>query len=195
MAGDVRDSLVARDALIGFAAGALIHVVGLMSPFVTGAATGILPMFDASPGPLMGPGHAVAALAISCVWAVFISLVNLLLLLGLRKLLRREWAAIAAGAVFMAAASSIATPAPALDFPFSLFATAAGFILLARVGLVAMMATMLIASVLPMFPVTWPLTAWYSGIGLLGIAFTAALAFAAFRISTTPARALRRAEG
>jgi serine/threonine-protein kinase len=194
IAGNVRDSLVARDALIGFAAGAVLQTVTLMSPFVTGAATGILPLFDPSPGPLMGLKHAVAVIAISCVFSVFIGLMNLLLLLGFRKLLRREWAAIAGSALLLATVSSLATPAPLLDLPFSLLAAAAGIILLARVGLVAMIANMLLASVLPAFPVTWPLTSWYSGIGLLGIALLGALAIAAFRIATTPTRALRRAE-
>jgi hypothetical protein len=81
---------------------------------------------------------------------------------------------------------------PMLGLPFELLVNAATFILLARVGLIAAIAATLVANLLPQFPVTWPLTAWYSGIGLLGIALLGALAIAAFRIATTPARALRR---
>jgi hypothetical protein len=194
IAGDIRDPLVARDALIGFATGAVVSTVSASSFFVTGAVTGILPLLNVSPAPLMGTKHAVASVATALIWTVFVSLMNLLLLLGFRKLLRREWAAIAGVALFMSVFNSLVMPVPMLDLPFNLFANAALFILLARVGLVALMSATLVPTLLPAFPVTWPLTAWYSGIGLLGIAITAGLAIAAFRISTTPARAPRRAE-
>jgi len=92
----------------------------------------------------------------------------------------------------MSVLNSLAMPVPMLGLPFELLVNAATFILLARVGLIAAIAATLVANLLPQFPVTWPLTAWYSGIGLLGIALLGALAIAAFRIATTPARALRR---
>jgi hypothetical protein len=193
MAGDLRDSLVARDALIGFATGAVVHTVWLSAFFATGAATGILSLLDVSPAPLMGPQHAVAFIATGSVFTVFDGLMSLLLLLGLRKLLHREWAAIAGATILMSALNSLMMPVPMLGLPFALLVNVAMFILLARVGLVAAIAATLIANLLPAFPVTWPLTAWYSGIGLLGFALLSALAIAAFRIATTPARALRQA--
>jgi len=45
--------------------------------------------------------------------------------------------------------------------------------------------------VLDPYPVTWPLNAWYSNIGLVGIAVAATLAIAAFRIATGRERGSR----
>ena len=46
-----------------------------------------------------------------------------------------------------------------------------------------------IGNTLRVFAVVWPPNQWYSGIGFLGIAVTAALAIAAFRIATKSAGA------
>jgi hypothetical protein len=106
------------------------------------------------------------------------------MLLGLRLVLRREWAAILAGVLVMSALGSLASPAPAINLPFQMAGEAAAFILLARVGVVATIAAFFVVNTLPMLPVAWPPTPWYSGIGFMGIALAAALAIAAFRFAT-----------
>jgi serine/threonine-protein kinase len=182
MAGSVRDPLVGRDVLIGCAVGTVTHTVSVASFFAVGAAVGLLPLLDVTPAPLLGTTRAMSNLAVTVVWAVFLAFLYLLLLLGLRTLLRREWAAIGAAALVMGAFGALGTALPALALPFEVVTNLAVFILLARVGLVATIAAFLVSLVLASHPVTWPPTAWYSGIGFLGITVTAALAIGAFRI-------------
>jgi hypothetical protein len=54
---------------------------------------------------------------------------------------------------------------------------------LARYGLVACAAQFLFANLLMGFPITTQLSAWYSGIGLTGLALLLALTFYAFHVS------------
>jgi hypothetical protein len=190
MAGALRDPLVGRDILIGCAVGALAQNVFFAGVFVNGAATGLLPLIDVSPGPMLGTPRLASALAMTPVWCVFLGLMHLLLVLGLRLLLRREWAGVAAAALIMGTLGALPAPSPAVALPFELVANLAIFILLARVGLIAAIAAFVVAAVLPAYPVTWPLNAWYSGLGLVGIGVTAGLAVAGFRLAT--AEALRR---
>jgi len=190
IAGDVRDPLVGRDLLIGCAAGAVAQDVFFAGVFANGAVTGLLPLIDVSPAPLLGTPRLLSGLVFTPVWAVFQSLLYLLLLLGLRQLLRREWAGILAAALVMGTLAALPTPSFAFALPFEFIANLTVFILLARVGLVATIAAFLIPTLLPHFPVTWPLTAWYSGIGLVGLALTTAVAVIGYRLATavTPRR-------
>jgi hypothetical protein len=188
MAGAVRDPLVGRDVLIGCAVGAVAHLVFFAGFFANGAVTGIASMFDVSPAPLLGLARVGSALAMTPVWVVFLAFLYLLLLLGLRKLLRREWPAIGAAAVVLGIVGALPAPVLAIALPCEIVMNVAIFVLLARVGLVATIAAFLMSNVLDVYPVTWPLNAWYSNIGLVGIAVTSALAIAAFRIATRGGR-------
>jgi hypothetical protein len=187
IAGDVRDPLVGRDLLIGCAAGAVAQNVFFAGVFANGAATGLLPLIDVSPGPLLGTAHLVSGLASTPVWAVFLSLLYLLLLLGLRQLFRREWAGILGAALIMGTFGALPAPALALALPFEFVTNLTIFVLLARVGLVATIAAFIISSLLLSYPVTWPFGAWYSGIGLVGLVLTAALAMVGYRLATAVA--------
>ena len=70
------------------------------------------------------------------------------------------------------------------------------FVLLARIGLVANITAVFVGVVLRTLPFTWPPTAWDSGVGLVGLAVTAAIAIAAFYVATgADARARLPARG
>jgi serine/threonine-protein kinase len=194
MAGAVKDPLVGRDLLIGCAAGTGTLLVQLASLWATGAATGVLQFLDASPAPLLGTLRSASGMSMTIVWAVFLAFLYLLLLLGLRRLLRREWAAILCAALIMTAPHPLAAPLPWLALPFALVSELALFAALARVGLVATVAVHVTMNTLANYPVTWPLTAWYSGIGLVGPGVIAALAFLGYRLATAPTPRARRSE-
>jgi serine/threonine-protein kinase len=185
IAGATHDSLVARDVLIGCAAAAVVGLSEMSAAVVTQAATGLLPLVDVSPAPLLGLRHASSSILMTTVWCVFQAFFYLMLLLGLRKVLRAEWAAILASALVMGGLASLATPAPAMTLPFLLLGEIALFTLLARVGVLATIAALFVLYTLVPFPSAWPPTAWHSGIGLMGIAVTAALAAAAFRFASS----------
>jgi serine/threonine protein kinase len=186
--GAWNDPLVARDVLIGLAVGGLNYTVSLLGEFTVLRATGLLPNLGLTPAPLMGARHAVAALASAVVWSLYIALSSLFALIGLRKLLRREWAAIAVGSLLFGVLGSLFTAAPGISLPFQAIVNAIAFLMLARVGLVASIASLFVANALPMFPVVWPPDQWYSGIGFLGLAVTTAIAIAAFRAATRSGR-------
>ena len=98
----------------------------------------------------------------------------------------------------MSALFSIGSRESLATLPWVLVLTIGFFLLLARVGLVAAIATQFVVVVLIEFPFTWPPTGWYSGVGFVGVAVTAALAVAAFYVATgadRPARPPVRASG
>jgi serine/threonine-protein kinase len=191
MAGAVKDPLVGRDLLIGCAAGTGTLLVELASLWATGAAAGVLQFLDVNPAPLLGTTRAASGLAMTVVWAVFLAFLYLLLLLGLRRLLRREWTAILGAALIMTAPHPLASPLPWLTLPFSFVTELALFTTLARVGLVATMTVHVTMNTLSNYPVTWPLTAWYSGIGLVGPGVIAAVAILGYRLATAPTHSRR----
>jgi hypothetical protein len=169
----------------------------LMDLFTVMRATGLLPLLGTSPAPLMGLRHAGGMVAMNAVWSIFFALFYLLVLLRLRKLLRREWAAVAAGSVLLGVLGSLPSAAPAISLPFQVVVNVILFLILARVGLVASIAAAFVANVLPAFPVVWPPDAWFSGIGFLGLGLMSAIAIVAFRIVTGSAarKATRALEG
>jgi hypothetical protein len=65
--------------------------------------------------------------------------------------------------------------------PFALLYQAGTFLMLARVGLLASIASVFVEALLTEFPVTWPPTAWHSPIGFIGLAAVAALVIGAAR--------------
>jgi hypothetical protein len=106
------------------------------------------------------------------------------MLFVLRMLLRREWAAILAAALMLTVPGAIGTGASLVNVPFVFAAGTLGFMILARIGLVAAITLWFVSTVLQTFPFMWPPTAWYSGAGFVGVAVTAAIAIAAFYVAT-----------
>jgi hypothetical protein len=187
LGGAVKDPLVARDVLIGCAAAGIIQTISLGGDFAIGAATGLLPLVDATQAPLMGLRFGAATVIQNAIWGLFLPLMFLLILLGMRKLLRREWAAVAVATVLIAVLLALPSSEPLVVLPFYLASNAAGFLLLARVGLVAGVASSFVSNTIAGFPLTWPPTAWNANIGLLGLGVCAALAIVAFKLATAPA--------
>lgn len=184
MAGEVRDPLVARDVLIGCAVGSLVASVDLAGRASVFAATGIVPRQITNMRPFLGLSHAGSEVAAQLLLAIFVALTFLFILFVLRKLLRREWRAIVAGALLLSGPTAIGDAAPWASLPFVFVVQALWFTTLARVGLVAMIAGSFSVWTWATFPFTLPASAWYAPVGFVGIAVTAGLAITAFRIAT-----------
>ena len=196
MAGTMRDPLVARDVLLGCAAAAVLGVIRVSGGLVTRAVTGVLPRVLTGQRPFLGAPHALSELAWTLVYSIFTALLFLFILFVLRLLLRREWAAILAGALILSVPFAIGTLASRAGVPFVFAVMILAFVTLARVGLVASITALFVFQLLPTFPFTWPPTAWYSGVGFVGVAVTAAIAITAFYVATgadRPARPAARA--
>jgi hypothetical protein len=187
IAGTIRDPLVARDVLFGVGAGAAIRVIEASGFVLTGIITGIPPRVLTAPRPFLGTPQVASSVGLTLVWAIFYALVLLFVLFTLRRLLRREALAIAAGSVLMTLGLGLETgtvlgAVPAFVLSLLLFT------LLARVGLVATVAAVLTFSLLVMFPTTIPPAGWYAGVGFVGPALLLGLAAIAVRVATGGAR-------
>jgi hypothetical protein len=140
--------------------------------------------------PRRGPGvqrsfsdarTAFADLADGLAGAPFLWLAILFVLVLLRALLRKEWAAATSLAVIMTLLA-----APNRDAVSSVVTLVFFFLsayMLMRFGLLAAVAGRIILSVFTTFPLTTQGSDWYAGISLAGILLMAALAFYGFYTS------------
>jgi len=183
IAGDVFNPLVARDVLIGAAVMAVAYSLDLSGMLLAQRVTGVLPLLDSSPRPFMGGLHIVSEVAVAAAWAVVLGILFLLLYYIVRRVVRFEWAAVIVGAMLISPASGVIGSGGALvRLPFEFVFLAAMLVVLARVGLVAIIASYLLLFLLIRFPVTWPLTQWYSTTGVIGLTLSLVVVFTAYRI-------------
>jgi hypothetical protein len=184
MAGTIRDPLVARDVLFGCAAGAAQGLLRIFFSLVQHALSGVPDFFLTSDRPFLGVPHILSELSLRLFISVFLAFGLLFILFVLRLILRREWAAILAGALIFSAPFGISLGTPPAFVVFVFAGTVTIFATLARVGLVAAITMFYVSFILWNFPFAWPPTPWYSGAGFVGVAVTAAIAVAAFYVAT-----------
>jgi serine/threonine-protein kinase len=196
VAGNLRDPLVARDVLIGCAAAGVIYSIEGGSYLVAERGTGAVPLLiaPAAARVFRGGVYVASALATILVTSILSSLLNLFLLVVLRRLLRYEWAAVLAAATLIGVSVALESATLSIRLPAAVLSSAALFTLISRAGLVATIAASAVLTVLQSYPVTWPLTAWYSKGGLVGLIATSALAVAAFRMTTAPRETRQRGD-
>jgi hypothetical protein len=101
-----------------------------------------------------------------------------------RLFVRFDWAAalVSALVVSLAGSGAVGGGGAVVRLPFEFAFCAAMLVVLARVGLVAAVASWVFLYLLAEFPLTWSLSHWYSMTGLIGLALSAALVVSAYRI-------------
>ena len=186
LAGTIRDPLVARDVLIGCAAGAVLGTLEFSGHAVTRLVSGIMPRVFASERALHGPLALASEIPQAMVNAIFLALVFLFVLLTLRKLVRWEWLAIVVAAVLFGVPGAMGNASPAAAMPFALLVNVLIYAVLARAGLVSAITMIFFTHMLYSFPASWPPNQWYSGVGFAGVLVVAVLAVAAFRVAIAP---------
>jgi hypothetical protein len=137
-------------------------------------------------------GRAVVGIVLDILAnSVFLGLVLLFLLFLSRALLRRQWAAAALFIVIFifAAAGAAQVETPLIVVPFRAVAALIWVLLLTRFGLLAVIACFFTLEVLNGFPVTTEASAWYAGIGLVGLLVFGAVAVYGFSTSLGGRRA------
>jgi serine/threonine-protein kinase len=184
LAGGFRDPLVGRDILAGC----------FLAPFSAAVQGPVWFVFAwlgyPPPQPYSGPQSVflgartiVAGRALALIEALFFWLAALFVLVLLRALLRKEWAAAVAWVllftVFSAAGSQFA---PDVLVGNLIFFSLAVFVMI-RFGLLALVANFMVFSVLENFPLTTQGSAWYAGISLTGILLIATMALYGFYTS------------
>jgi serine/threonine-protein kinase len=182
LSGDLRDPLVARDALIGCALGTLLFFLRRFSRFLFPSWGGSMefnsiPTFAFSSA--MGIGSFVSYLLLLLIVAICVSLLGIFLLFLLRILLRNQKAAIAAWILLW---SMISLNSPWL-FALSLVSSALVLLVLMRFGLVAYAFYFFAVLFFSIFPATLDASAWYSHASFAAFAIFAAIVLYAFRYS------------
>ncbi len=184
LSGRFRDPLVGRDLLIGCAIGVIYILLDHLSFLVPDWLGVPHPEPDASRPEIFAGARAVIPIVCSApIRAAEFGLLILFILFLLRLLLRSQWAATAVFLAFFATLSALGSESPLLGGIFGALVWGLPLLSLVRFGLLATTAGIFTCFILEWFPVTMQLSAWYSGMGLLGAGLVLILTVAAFRIS------------
>jgi serine/threonine-protein kinase len=184
LAGGFRDPLVGRDVLAGCLVAAFSGALFRLGWFIP-SWLGYAPPQPSS-GPqweFLGARAIISDISLSLGPVLVIPLAMLFVLVLLRALLRKEWAAAAAFVLlftFLFAALSEFTPVTLVT---GLIYWGLLVFLLIRFGLLAFAVQGVFVNLLQGFPLTTQGSAWYAGISLAGILLMAAMAFYGFYTS------------
>jgi len=189
LAGDIRDSLLGRDVLLGILVGLgydLIFGVSMVLMQQRGAPPEASVTLDALLGltPLASTLFAHVAQALTGAFLFF------LLLFLLRLLVRREWIAGAVFALGFALTRGFASGYPAIMIPAFLLIYGLLVLLLLRFGLAAVVVCIFVADLMENMVFTANFGAWYGTPSLLASLTVIALAALAFRTSLAGRRVL-----
>jgi serine/threonine-protein kinase len=181
LAGQFRDPVVGRDLLIGVLLG-----VGWTLFFEMGHFAAALEGPPPKPrwfslNTLLGLRLALYESAGEVTGSVLIALGVLFLLFLLRTLLRREWLAGGVFVLLFTASVVVRSETPLATAVVAVILFSGGVLVLLRFGVVPMVVAVLVSSLLPDFPVTRHLTAWYAPSGIFAVVAVLALAFYGFR--------------
>jgi serine/threonine-protein kinase len=184
MSGQWRDPLVGREMLIGAVAGAFQAFISRTSLWLPGwlGRPEALPT-ERSVGYTFASGFSGLNLFDGISWSVFNTLLLLFLFLLMRIVLRRDWLAAATVVVLLALPPFIAADNPAISGAGALLTGTLIMAVTLRVGILAATAMSVVSNVFLMFPMTFQLSAWYSRIGFMALAWAAAIAVFGFFVS------------
>jgi hypothetical protein len=186
--GNIRDPLLGRDLLVGCAAGVSLALVSYLAGFLN-SWFHFLPGMPMDGGPvtvgtlylLSGARAFVAAVfSLMCTCLANTLLMPYLLFL-FRVLFRKTW--IAAILFIVITSVSFSTIGESTVQISLVLAAVVHVFVIFRFGILAWMVEQLFYNLLCLFPITMDLSAWYSGIGLTGLAILLALALYAFYAS------------
>ena len=185
LAGRYRDSMVARDLLVGGAAGCAVSVI---APF---AWAYLLPLTGVpSPRPfsnddaLLGGRYAAATILSAVVVGLAEGLGLALLRVPLRRVLRYEWAVALSFAVVVSLENALALGGPFwLMLPFIVAVEGLPLYLIVRCGVLPSVVALFTTSMLLSFPAGPNLGHWSANPMLIGLAVAAAIVAYGFRVS------------
>jgi hypothetical protein len=190
LAGGLRDPLVGRDVLAGCLLGALLDVLTKLSWFAP-SWLGDLPSQPMTSGPdwaFLGARAIIAHISNGLNISLVFSFASLFVLFLFRALLRREWAAAAAFVLFFtlffnAPVLFAGGGSAAVAVAIGLIINSLSVFLLIRLGLLALVASVVFGFCFLNLPLTTLGSAWYAGISLTAILLMAAMAFYGFYTS------------
>lgn len=184
LSGRGNDPRVGRDVLVGLSVGAAVSLLAPLFWVIVRSVGKAPPLpLDFDTNTVVGLRGAASSLALAAINATWVPLAVLLLILGLRQVVRRAWLARGIGAVVFIAIGALGQPsvAEAIGGGLQMFVL---LVLLLRLGVLAVMAYFLASQVFTVFPITASMGAWYAPSATLGLAAVVALAVYAFRIAS-----------
>jgi serine/threonine-protein kinase len=184
LAGRYRDPLVGRDILIGGLAGVARVVLDLLyhlSPGWFGLA--LQAFHPLTPETLRGARSLPTVLFWIGGFSIGTSLILCFLILLLRIVMRRPMAAAVVLTLVMTGAQATGAGNPLINLTYSGLGAAILVFTLTRFGLLALIVSTFLCTVLLQYPITLDASAWYAGAGLFGLLSVAALAVYGFAIA------------
>jgi hypothetical protein len=184
LAGGFRDPLVGRDVLAGCLLAPFSTAVQRLAWFVFSWLG--YPPAQPSSGPqwqLLGARTIIADVALTVLWGPFFWLAFLFVLFLLRAMLRKEWAAAVAWVLLLTFFSAAGSQFDPVDTVGTLIFSSLAVFVMIRFGLLALVANLVVYSILSNFPLTFQVSAWYSGISVTAILLIAVMAFYGFYTS------------
>lgn len=184
LAGGFRDPLVGRDFLIGALFGVallLLDQLGNLVPLWLALPPPI--PYQGSPNTLLGARHVLTESLLIQLGCVLNAMGLLFLLLLLRVVLRREWLATGVCFLILTMMFYVFSAGGQSFYIASLLSgleVAMLMLVLIRIGLLALMVTLFVSSMLSAYPVTWNFAAWQSGSSSFAMLTCAALAVYGF---------------
>jgi serine/threonine-protein kinase len=186
LGGEWRDPAVGRDVLVGCTAAACVHAA-MHAQVSLGYGIPIGGGIDVT---LLGnTAKTLGAIFDMTSYGLFAGLTLLFFLFFLRVVLRNDWAAATLLVIVLSVYGQIldalnffAGAAILLAAVIVVFAVVSVFVVM-RFGLLAAVAMYVAAGLLDVFPITLNTSAWYSGMGYVGLTMFAGLLLYGFRTS------------
>ena len=176
LAGAWRDPLVGRDVLVGALCGAGFILASMLA-FGGPRFIGRPPELTLNPGSMRIAAHLFIGRFVSQITAgLFLSFIALFLLLLFVVVVRRERVALLLLWLLLTLVGTLITQVNVLMSPLIALGTLLVVFVLARYGLLAMIAAVFVAHLFVFFPMTTELTAWYATDFIIGLAVCVALA-------------------
>lgn len=186
LAGKFSDALIGRHVLYGLLGGLTIVILGASSDLIEKS-------FRLKPvvgdlGALMGSRYQVASIFNLLATAIGNSSFTLFLFLGMRILLRNQWASLIATSALFAFLNALGSPVPWFVFGLALALNSLVYLFLIRFGFLAMTVMLGTNLLLDKYPPDLNWQAWYAGSRTLAILTLIALAVYGFLVSTAGQR-------
>jgi serine/threonine-protein kinase len=180
LSGELTDTLVGRDVLIGCAFGAVFSILDQIQVLAPGWFGKPTELSVLSLRLLAHPAQALQSANGEV--ALFIGMWILFLLFLLQTLLRRDW--LAASVLTLALSIfALQSSTPWVEAPVLILYQGLGVFLLLRFGLLALIISAYVDNIFDAFPMTLQTSAWYSGLGFVGLFIVLAITAYGFRIS------------
>jgi serine/threonine-protein kinase len=170
LSGRLRDPLVGRDLLLGCIAGValvFVHTLCKTLPERIGAQVPV-PLEHVSLAVLSDTQDAIGFVLIGIGLAPFFGAAGYAATLLLRVLVRRPWVAYSVIWLLCAVMGTRAFSLHPALWCLALLGPAVGLLLLARVGLLGLLAMLSAGFLTATFPTTLDFSAWYAGLGMFG---------------------------